>query len=273
MNQPSGMSSGGWTRMVVLLGSAALSCFSLTGVGCRSERVDFAPGAAATPPGRSSSSRTTDSAVPTPAATPDTKTESNTADQGESVPSVDASKPTPPAAGDTNPTEGTRTEATTAEPVKPANHESPEASAKKPAARPVARRPSAPGEPLDISFDDLVIGMQADVVYRPWMLTDAAKSVDGQKVKLVGYVHPGVDKQKHIKELVLLRNTECKFGPGGQADHLVRVFFKTGVEGTFTTNAVEVQGVLKINPWQGADGNTWSLYDLEGTGFKDLRRK
>jgi hypothetical protein len=157
--------------------------------------------------------------------------------------------------------------------VKPANHESPEAAAKKPAARPVARRPSAPGEPLDISFDDLVIGMQADVVYRPWMLTDAAKSVDGQKVKLVGYVHPGVDKQKHIKELVLLRNTECKFGPGGQADHLVRVFFKTGVEGTFTTNAVEVQGVLKINPWQGADGNTWSLYDLEGTGFKDLRRK
>ena len=50
------------------------------------------------------------------------------------------------------------------------------------------------------------------------------------------------------------------------------VRFKPGVEATFTQNAVEVQGVLKVNPWQ-ADGNTWSLYDLDGTAFKDLRRK
>jgi len=143
----------------------------------------------------------------------------------------------------------------------------------KPPVRPTARRPAIPGEPLEISFDDLVIGMQADVVYRPWMLTERAKEIDGQTVRLVGYVHPGVDKQKHIKELVLLRNLECKFGPGGQADHLVMVRFKPGVEATFTQNAVEVQGVLKVNPWQGADGNTWSLYDLDGTAFKDLRRK
>ena len=84
----------------------------------------------------------------------------------------------------------------------------------KPPVRPTARRPAKPGEPLEISFDDLVIGMQADVVYRPWMLTERAKEIDGQTVRLVGYVHPGVDKQKHIKELVLLRNLECKFGPG-----------------------------------------------------------
>lgn len=142
-----------------------------------------------------------------------------------------------------------------------------------PGVRPVSRRPAIPGQPLEISFDDLVIGMQADVVYRPWMLTDRAKEVDGQRVKLVGYIHGGVDKIKNLTEVILLRNRECKFGPGGQADHLVRVMLKPGVKVNYTDNAVEVQGLIKVNPWQGPDGNTWSLYDLEGEAAKDLKRK
>src|SRR5262245_29052734 len=34
-----------------------------------------------------------------------------------------------------------------------------------PPVRPTARRPAVPGQPLEISFDDLVIGMQQDVVF------------------------------------------------------------------------------------------------------------
>lgn len=143
-----------------------------------------------------------------------------------------------------------------------------------PPARPTARRPAIPGQPLEISFDDLVIGMQADVVFRPWMLSDRAKEVDGQMVKVVGYLHGGVDEfDKLTGEIIILRNKECKFGPGGQADHLLRVFLRKGVRARFTDNAVEIQGTLKVNPWQGPDGNTWSLYDIDATGFKDLNRR
>src|SRR5690606_41987437 len=35
-----------------------------------------------------------------------------------------------------------------------------------------SRAPTRPGEAEKISFDDLVIGLQADVVFRPWMMGD-----------------------------------------------------------------------------------------------------
>ena len=60
----------------------------------------------------------------------------------------------------------------------------------------------------------------------------------------------------------MLKNTECKFGPGGQIDHLINVLMNDGVTAKFRDKPVSVQGVLEINPFQGPDGNTWSIYDL-----------
>lgn len=255
MVEPSKFDGATWCGRVLLAGVMALL------LGCQPHEVssDVDSRSAAPSPTLPTKSRATE-AVP-PKVTGDPQPEPGTADESTGKEyGVEPGSP-PPA--------GSVTESPTTAAAEPGKSD----DAVKPPARPVSRRPTVPGEPLEISFDDLVIGMQADVVYRPWMLTERAKEVDGQKVRLVGYVHPGVDKQKHIKELVLLRNLECKFGPGGQADHLVMVRFKPGVEATFTKNAVEVQGILKVNPWTGADGNTWSIYDLDGIAFKDLRRK
>ena len=60
--------------------------------------------------------------------------------------------------------------------------------------------------------------MQPDIVYRPWMLTDRAKELDGRTVRVSGYMWGGSDRFAGLKEFILLRNTECKFGPGGQFD-------------------------------------------------------
>jgi hypothetical protein len=130
--------------------------------------------------------------------------------------------------------------------------------------RPTAdRAPRRPGEAEKISFEDLVIGMTADIVFRPFMLSDRANELDGQRVSLVGYMHGGVESSRGIKEFILLRNTECKFGPGGQADHLAQVFLRSGNTTDFDKSPVKVEGTLKIEPFQGADGNTWSIYRLE----------
>jgi hypothetical protein len=130
--------------------------------------------------------------------------------------------------------------------------------------RPTAdRAPRRPGEAEKISFEDLVIGMQADIVFRPFMLSDRAKELDGQRVSIVGYMHGGVASTERNKEFVLLRNTECKFGPGGQADHLAQVYLRAGHETGFEKAPVKVEGTLKIEPFQGVDGNTWSIYRLE----------
>lgn len=125
-----------------------------------------------------------------------------------------------------------------------------------------SRAPSRPGEAEKISFDDLVIGLQADVVYREWMMGDRPKELDGKKVHISGYMHAGAEPVK-TKEFVLLRNLECKFGPGGQADHLAQVYMKPGITTKYPgKDPIKVEGTLKIEPFMGTDGNTWSLYKI-----------
>lgn len=113
----------------------------------------------------------------------------------------------------------------------------------------------------EITFEDIQLPIQADMVLRPFMLTQRVKDLDGQRIRISGYMLPDV-KTKNITQFVLLKNTECKFGPGGQADHLINVLMVEGATVRFRADAISVEGVLKVNPFQGPDGNTWSIYDL-----------
>jgi hypothetical protein len=128
---------------------------------------------------------------------------------------------------------------------------------------PADRGPTRPGDAEKITWDDLNLGMQADVVFRPFMISDRVKGLDGKKISIVGYMHGGQAAQKGIKEFILLKNTQCKFGPGGQADHLANVVLQADHSTHFTPSPVKVEGALKIEPFQGPDGNTWSIYRLD----------
>ena len=107
--------------------------------------------------------------------------------------------------------------------------------------------------------------MQADVVFRPFMISahDRVKDLEGKRISIVGYMHGGQSAQRGIKEFILLKNTQCKFGPGGQADHLANVLLRADNSLAFTPSPVKVEGTLKLEPFQGPDGNTWSIYRLE----------
>lgn len=148
---------------------------------------------------------------------------------------------------------------TTTPPRSPNN--APNAGRSKPP--PADRTPRRPAEAEKITFEDLNLGLQPDVVFRPFMLSDRVRELDGKRVSLVGYMHPGVASARGIHEFVLLRNKECKFGPGGQADHLAQVYLRKGETTNFTPGAVKVEGTLRIEPFQGPDGNTWSIYRME----------
>jgi hypothetical protein len=128
---------------------------------------------------------------------------------------------------------------------------------------PADRLPARPGEAEKITFDDLNLGMAADMVYRPFLLTDRVKQLEGKRLSILGYMHPGVETRKNIKKFILLKNTECKFGPGGQADHLAEIYMAEGNSTVLTSKPVKVEATLKIEPFQGVDGNTWSIYRLE----------
>jgi len=114
---------------------------------------------------------------------------------------------------------------------------------------------------VDISFDDIKLPIQEDIVFRPFMLTDRVRELDGKRIRISGYMLPDT-KTRGITEFVLLKNTECKFGPGGQADHLLSVKMVAGEDTRFRDDPISVEGTLTIKPFQGPDGNTWSIYDL-----------
>jgi hypothetical protein len=81
-------------------------------------------------------------------------------------------------------------------------------------------------------------------------------------------MHAGQNSKRGIKEFILLKNTECKFGPGGQADHLANVVLKEGQTTGYTDGPIKVEGTLTIEPFQGFDNNTWYIYKLESAQIR-----
>ncbi len=169
-------------------------------------------------------------------------------------------------------------ESTPTETAKPAEHEDatqakPASVAAEPAPAPVAQRPPAdrtvtrPGDAEKVTFEDLNLGMQADVVFRPFMITDRVKDLEGKRISIVGYMHPP-ESQRGIKKFILLKNTQCKFGPGGQADHLTDVVLKANSSTSYSPSPLKIEGTLVLEPFEGPDGNTWSIYRLESAQIR-----
>ena len=103
------------------------------------------------------------------------------------------------------------------------------------------------------------------MVFQPTQLTDRVKELVGNTIDVTGFIHPGTTfKTKGITQFILIRNLQCKFGPGGQFHHNLRINMKEGQTTSFTTRPVSVEGVLSIQPYEGPDGKTtWSIYYLD----------
>lgn len=157
-----------------------------------------------------------------------------------------------------------------AAPPGPPNHA---AVPSEPVTPPTVQRPPAdrtvtkPGDAEKITWEDVNLGMQADVVFRPFMITDRVKDLEGKRLSIVGYMHPP-ESQSGNKKFILLKNTQCKFGPGGQADHLADVHLQEGKTTKYTPSPLKIEGTLVIEPFEGPDGNTWSLYRLENAQIR-----
>lgn len=119
-----------------------------------------------------------------------------------------------------------------------------------------------PAEPAvhAITFDDLDLMMEPDTLFQEWMLTQRVRDLDGQRVRISGFMLPGFTNTK-IRQFILLREKECPYGVGGQAHHVIAVTLQQA-SATYSTKAQTVEGVLSIQPFTGYNGKTWSLYAL-----------
>jgi hypothetical protein len=123
------------------------------------------------------------------------------------------------------------------------------------------------GKPEDITYDDLKTEIGMDDKWDPSYATERVKELDGKTVRLRGFMMPGF-QTKGITQFVMLKNTECKFGAGGEAHHCVMVHMAPDESARFTVRVVEVEGVLLLKPWEGPDGNTWALYEMRDAVVK-----
>jgi len=114
---------------------------------------------------------------------------------------------------------------------------------------------------IEITFSDVNMNMMADMVFRDFLLTDRVRQLEGKRVRVSGVMFSEGDSLK-TDEFYLLKNKECKFGRGGQADHLFTVKIKDNKKVKVRVEMMTVEGTFHLNPVMGADGNTWSVFDL-----------
>jgi hypothetical protein len=125
-------------------------------------------------------------------------------------------------------------------------------------------KPRGDGRAISITFDDLALEMKEDSVFDPGLLTPRVKQLDGQRVRIRGFIYPSVFQQTGITRFPLVKNTECKFGPGGVAHHIIVVEMQPEVSTSFTVRPIAVEGVFTVRPWTGPDGMTWTIYHMVG---------
>jgi hypothetical protein len=130
--------------------------------------------------------------------------------------------------------------------------------------------PPAETGPIKIAWDELDVGIQAESVYEPWMMKTSIKVLEGQSVRITGYIHPGLLQKDGIREFVLLRNIDCPYGRQGEAHHVILVELQGDLRIAYTRKPVMVEGVFHVRPYQGPDGSTWALYAMDGTRVEPM---
>lgn len=114
------------------------------------------------------------------------------------------------------------------------------------------------------TFDDIKFDIEPDAPYDRSMLTDAVESLDGQRIRIRGFILPTA-RTRGLKQFVLVRdNQECCFGPGAALYDCILVEMAPGRTTEFTYKPVAVEGEFAINEFVGLDGKTLAIYRMTG---------
>ncbi|MDB4766435.1 DUF3299 domain-containing protein [bacterium] len=164
-----------------------------------------------------------------------------------------------------------------AESVETGEAEPPETSQTKPAPEknPESERLNLSGQTADdsikrssdgkfnITFDNIKFDIPEGEPYSPEMLTEQVRSLDGQEVKLRGYIRPSF-KQRDLKNFVFVRDDkECCFGPGAALFDCVVVKLAKDQKTDYTVRPVAVTGKFVLKEYTGPDGNVWAIYRMK----------
>jgi len=130
---------------------------------------------------------------------------------------------------------------------------------------PAATTAPADSGPIEVTWEQLDVGIGAESVYEPWMMKTSIKALGGQQVRITGYMHGGVAVKEGIREFVLLKNSDCPFGRQGEAHHAIVATMQGKSRTSYSPLPLVVEGTFHVRPLNGPDGTTWALYAIDVT--------
>lgn len=130
------------------------------------------------------------------------------------------------------------------------------------------RSRAASGVIHETTFDDVKFEMKKEERFERRMLTPEIEQLDGQRIRIRGYILPTF-RQTGLTEFVLVRdNMECCFGPGAALYDAILVQMNAGVSTDFSIRPVAVEGVFSVRELIGPDGKHLAVYHLQGEAVK-----
>jgi hypothetical protein len=121
---------------------------------------------------------------------------------------------------------------------------------------------------FDKTFDDLRFDVAVDTPFRREMLPEVINALDGQPIRIRGFILPTPQK-RGIKQFVLVRdNQECCFGPGAALFDCILVEMIEGETAEYTIRPVAVTGKFHIQEFLGPDGRHLAIYHVAGESVK-----
>ncbi|MEM9185376.1 MAG: DUF3299 domain-containing protein [Planctomycetota bacterium] len=114
------------------------------------------------------------------------------------------------------------------------------------------------------TFDDIKFDIEPDAPFDRAMLTQGINQLDGERIRIRGYILPTA-RTRGIKQFVLVRdNQECCFGPGAALYDCILVEMLPGETAEFSMKPVAVEGRFAIREFPGPDGRPLAIYRLAG---------
>jgi hypothetical protein len=116
----------------------------------------------------------------------------------------------------------------------------------------------------EITFDNIKFDIDKGEPFERKMLTDGIEKLDGQRVRIRGYMLPSF-QQSGIKQFVLVRdNMECCFGPGAALYDCIIVEMQGEKTCDFSVRPIAVEGAFTVREFKGPDDTHLAIYHLAG---------
>jgi len=118
--------------------------------------------------------------------------------------------------------------------------------------------------PKDITFDTIKLAKMKDK-YEPFrrdMLTPTIEKLDGQRVRIRGFIFPPPQQTGLTRFMLVRDNMACCFGPGSWLYDRIKVDMVPGASTDYKLGPIMVEGVFDVHEIRMPDGSYMAIYRL-----------